>query len=74
MEEEEKRGRLLTTDDVCKMLRRTPMSIHLYRKKKSMPYIKLPGGVTPGSKPPVRFYEKDIQSWAMQNNIPFYDF
>lgn len=70
--EDEETNRLLTTADVCKFLRKTPMMVYLYRKNKSMPFVELPGGMSANAKKPIRFYEKDVRRWAKENNIPFY--
>jgi len=63
--------KLLTTEDVCKLLKVTVMTVYNYRKK-GMPYINLDGRTTLNAKKPVRFKEKDVKSWALQNKIPFY--
>lgn len=56
---------LSTTQDLCRMFERTPMTIHLWRKHKDLPAIVIPGE----SRPTIRFVIGDVLAWAKVNNI-----
>ena len=67
-----KEDRLLTTEQVCDLLGKTPMMIYNYRKRESnpLPTVYLAGSSKPGAKRPVRFKESALRMWAAINKIP----
>lgn len=56
---------LWTMVDVCKVLRKTPMTIHNWRREKNLPAIEVPGN----RRPAIRFSPDDVIRWAKLNNI-----
>lgn len=65
---------VLDTHQVCQLLRKTPMSIHRYRKDKGMPFFHVETSLKPadGKKPPVRFYMEEVIAWANGQNLPWF--
>lgn len=65
---------MLDTHQVCQLLRKTPMSIHRYRKEKGLPFFHVETSLKTmdGKKPPVRFYMEDVVTWATSRKIPWY--
>lgn len=65
---------VLDTHQVCQLLRKTPMSVHRYRKDKGMPFFHVETSLKSSdtAKPPVRFYMDEVITWASSNKIPWY--
>lgn len=59
---------LWTTQDVARVFRVTPMTIHLWRQNRGMPAIVIPGE----GRPAVRFREDDVCEWARSHGIRVY--
>jgi hypothetical protein len=56
---------LWTTQDLCRLFGKTPMTIFSWRHAKDLPTIIIPGGF----KRTVRFVPKDVLTWARDNKI-----
>lgn len=59
---------LWTTDDVCKVLHRTAMTIHAWRSTRDLPAVEVPGA----KRPAIRFVASDVLAWAKENDMPTY--
>lgn len=57
---------LWTVQDLRRMFRVTPMTIHNWRKRRALPTIYIPGTVRPA----LRFIPGDVMPWAKRNNVP----
>lgn len=67
---------VLDTNQVCRLLRKTPMTIYRYRhrEKDPLPFFQIETSLksSEGAKAPVRFYMDEILSWSRRNNLPSY--
>lgn len=57
---------LWTINDVCRVLKRTPMTVHSWRVTRGLPAIEVPGG----KRAAVRFVPSDVTAWAKRNKVP----
>jgi hypothetical protein len=60
--------RLLTTEDLCRMFKRSVMMIHNYRTREHdpLPVVLMPGRV-------VGYVRDDVIAWARRNNIHIHE-
>ncbi len=56
---------LVGLDYVKKLFRRGELTIMLWRKKKSLPYVRINGD----SRPSIRFDPAELQDWAKKNKV-----
>jgi hypothetical protein len=59
---------LWTTNDVCRVLKRTSMTVHTWRQTRGLPAIEVPGS----KRPAIRFVPDDVLAWAKKNQVPTY--
>lgn len=59
---------LWTTAHLCRLFKRTRMTISLWRRNKSLPAIVIPGDV----RPTILFVPSEILAWAAANKINVY--
>lgn len=56
---------LWTMTDVCKVLGRTSMTIHNWRRDRKLPAVEVQGH----KRPAIRFVPADVLEWARQHGI-----
>jgi len=61
-------GKLCTVEDMCRMFRRTKLTILAWRAKEGMPYIAIPGN----KRHIVRFDLEAVRRWACANEKKIY--
>jgi len=59
---------LWTTADVCRVLKRTSMTVHTWRQTRGLPALEVPGS----KRPAIRFVPNDVYAWAKKNDVPVY--
>lgn len=59
---------LWTTADVCRILRRTSMTVHTWRQTRGLPALEVPGS----KRPAIRFVPDDVYAWARNNEVDTY--
>lgn len=59
---------LWTTADVCRVLKRTSMTVHTWRQTRGLPALEVPGS----KRPAIRFVPDDVLAWAKKNDVPVY--
>jgi len=55
---------LLNTRDLAKMFDRSSLTIHLWKKKFGLPYIRIPGA----GRDTIRYDKKAVKAWAKEND------
>lgn len=58
----------VTEGYICKLLKKKPLTVSLYRQLKGLPFVKIPGD----GKDAIRYIEADVRAWAKENGYKVY--
>lgn len=57
---------LITTEQCARLFKRTPLTVHIWRKDRGLPFVRIPGS----GRDPIRFRIKRVVAWAVEKRVP----